>query len=47
MKELDEDAYNFRQKLYENEKTPKFSKGTVLIYRHDIWHRGSPVKEGK
>ena len=39
--------YEMRQKLYEKEYRVKFKPGTVLIYRHDIWHRGTPVNEGK
>lgn len=41
------DIYNFRQKLYDNELYPNYELGTVLFYRHDLWHRGTPVKDGQ
>ena len=41
------DFYEFRKKLYEREIPVKFSKGTVLLYRHDIFHRGTAVKPNK
>ena len=39
------DVYNFRKELYQHERiiTPK--KGDILLYRLDIWHRGTPVKQ--
>eukprot|EP01059_Diplonema_ambulator_P023715 TRINITY_DN3926_c0_g1_i1.p1 TRINITY_DN3926_c0_g1~~TRINITY_DN3926_c0_g1_i1.p1 ORF type:complete len:261 (+),score=76.06 TRINITY_DN3926_c0_g1_i1:2-784(+) len=36
----------FRTVLYENEKYADFTAGTILFYRHDIWHRGTPVRPG-
>jgi len=36
-----------RKKLYEREELVHFAVGTVLLYRHDIFHRGRPVKPGK
>jgi predicted 2-oxoglutarate/Fe(II)-dependent dioxygenase YbiX len=41
------DFYALRQKLYAREHRVKFRPGTVLLYRHDIWHRGTPVNHGK
>ena len=37
----------FRQTLYAREKIAHYQKGTVLFYRHDIWHRGRPLESGK
>eukprot|EP00755_Sulcionema_specki_P029604 Sspe_Gene.18126::Locus_6487_Transcript_1_1_Confidence_1.000_Length_1146::g.18126::m.18126 len=36
----------FREGLYNAERYVDFKKGTVLFYRHDIWHRGTPVTPG-
>ena len=47
MKENHPQFYEMRQKLYARECRVKFKPGTVLIYRHDIWHRGTPVNSGK
>lgn len=35
--------HEFRQILYAREKYANFSKGSLLIYRHDLWHRGTPL----
>ncbi len=43
----DPDAYQVRQTLYEREQVVQFKPGTILFYRHDIWHRGTPVAPGK
>lgn len=32
--------------LYAREKLAKYQFGSVLFYRHDTWHRGTPVKQG-
>ena len=40
-------AFELRQALYEREEVVRFKPGTVLFYRHDIWHRGTPVTSGK
>ncbi len=32
--------------LYAREQLARFSRGTVLLYRHDTWHRGTPLYEG-
>ena len=36
----------WRQSLYERERWTSFSPGTVLFYRHDVWHRGTPLNVG-
>lgn len=41
------EIYNFRKKLYEREIITQPEMGDVLFYRLDLWHRGTPVKEGK
>ncbi|MEM7094418.1 MAG: phytanoyl-CoA dioxygenase family protein [Actinomycetota bacterium] len=33
----------WRQTLYERERWTRFSPGTILFYRHDTWHRGTPM----
>jgi ectoine hydroxylase-related dioxygenase (phytanoyl-CoA dioxygenase family) len=38
---------DFRQThLYPREKKVHYTFGTVLFYRHDTWHRGTPLKPG-
>lgn len=37
----------FRQALYDAEIHIQAKKGDVLFYRHDVWHRGTPVFQGK
>lgn len=37
----------FRMSLYDAEVGVPAKKGDVLFYRHDVWHRGTPVKKGK
>ena len=46
-KENHPQVYNFRQKLYDKEIKVKAKPGDVLFYRLDLWHRGTPVNEGK
>lgn len=41
------DIYNFRQKLYKREKILAPNIGDILVYRLDLWHRGTPVKQNK
>lgn len=41
------DVYQFRKTLYDREIPIRYKKGSVLFYRHDIWHRGSPVNIGQ
>ncbi len=36
----------FREKLYAREQAITYSPGTVLFYRHDLWHRGTPLLPG-
>lgn len=46
-KENDPEAYELRQQLYEREAIVNFKPGTVLFYRPELWHRGTPVVPGK
>lgn len=32
--------------LYPREQHARFSPGSVLLYRHDTWHRGTPLVDG-
>lgn len=41
--ENDPDIYTFRQELYKKEKYVRYTVGTVLLYRLDLWHRGTPL----
>jgi len=34
---------NWRKSLYDREKRTDYKKGDVLFYRHDTWHRGTPL----
>lgn len=43
----DPEAHKLRSTLYEREQLVEFKPGTILFYRHDLWHRGTPVKPGK
>ena len=36
-----------RSSLYDREIKPKYEIGDMLWYRHDVWHRGTPVNPGK
>jgi len=36
----------WRQSLYEKEKVVWFKPGDILLYRHDTWHRGTPMIPG-
>jgi len=36
----------WRQSLYEREVHTSYSPGTVVLYRHDVWHRGTPLRPG-
>jgi len=47
LKETRPEIWEFRQKLYQREVHSHFKVGTVLFYRHDLWHRGTPPFEGK
>ncbi len=37
----------FRQQLYAREAKTQYRFGSVLFYRHDTWHRGTPVAPGE
>jgi hypothetical protein len=45
--ENDQDVYELRKSLYDREQLVNFKPGSILFYRHDIWHRGTPLVEGK
>ena len=36
----------FRRELYEREVYAKYREGSVLLYRHDTWHRGTSLLPG-
>lgn len=36
----------WRQSLYDRERWTHFVPGTIVFYRHDAWHRGTPMKPG-
>ena len=38
---------NWRKSLYEREAYVQYHVGAVLFYRHDTWHRGTPLQKGK
>jgi len=38
---------DWRQSLYARERYARFKPGDVLFYRHDTWHRGTPMKSGQ
>lgn len=40
------DVAPWRQELYEREQHTRFRPGTILFYRHDTWHRGTPLRSG-
>jgi len=47
LKIKDSKIAEFRQThLYPREKYAKYRFGSVLLYRHDTWHRGTELKEG-
>ena len=46
LKEHHPEIAEFRERLYAREKQAHFKPGTVLVYRHDVWHRGTPLKQG-
>jgi ectoine hydroxylase-related dioxygenase (phytanoyl-CoA dioxygenase family) len=35
-----------REQLYARERRVRYRPGTVLLYRHDTWHRGTPIRAG-
>jgi hypothetical protein len=47
MRTLDPAVADWRQReLYDREEFARFRVGTVLFYRHDTWHRGTPLEPG-
>ena len=36
----------WRQSLYQREQYTAFKRGDILFYRHDTWHRGTPMRAG-
>eukprot|EP01125_Pyxidicula_operculata_P018908 TRINITY_DN6785_c0_g1_i1.p1 TRINITY_DN6785_c0_g1~~TRINITY_DN6785_c0_g1_i1.p1 ORF type:complete len:188 (+),score=17.37 TRINITY_DN6785_c0_g1_i1:517-1080(+) len=46
MQENHPEFFDLRKSLYEREMISKYSTGTVLLYRHDVWHRGTPTIPG-
>ena len=42
----DPDAHKLRSLLYDRERLVNFKPGTILFYRHDLWHRGTPATPG-
>ena len=45
LQELSPETAVFRAThLYPREQYARYSFGTVLLYRHDTWHRGTPLK---
>ena len=39
-------TFALRQRLYEREVRCAYNIGSVLFYRHDTWHRGTPLSRG-
>jgi hypothetical protein len=39
----DPEAHSFRHRLYGREEYLDFRLGTILFYRLDLWHRGTPL----
>ena len=37
----------WRESLYAREQRVHYQPGDVLLYRHDTWHRGTPMIEGR
>lgn len=37
----------WRQRLYAREQQVHYAPGDVLFYRHDLWHRGTPLIPGR
>ena len=47
LREKAPEAALFREEnLYAREVVAQYQFGSVLFYRHDTWHRGTPVNEG-
>ena len=43
---VDPEMAEFREALYAREQGIHYSPGTILLYREDLWHRGTPLKPG-
>jgi hypothetical protein len=41
------EVHSFREKLYAREQKVHYKIGTILIYRLDLWHRGTPLNKDK
>ena len=41
------DLAAWRQSLYAAEQHVRFKPGDILFYRHDVWHRGTPMNTGQ
>jgi hypothetical protein len=41
------DLAAWRASLYAREQRVRFKPGNVLFYRHDLWHRGTPLAPGR
>lgn len=47
LRERDPNIADFRaNELYAREVKTRYRFGEVLLYRHDTWHRGTPMREG-
>ncbi len=47
LQEVNPEAATFRaEHLYARECHARYELGSVLFYRHDVWHRGTPVRDG-
>jgi hypothetical protein len=44
---ISDEMRDFRRALYEREVRTQPRAGDVLLYRHDVWHRGTPVRAGQ
>lgn len=42
-----QETFEFRQALYARERPIAYKRGTVLFYRLDVWHRGTPMLSGE
>lgn len=44
--DLNSEMGDWRSELYAREQYVAFQPGDILLYRHDTWHRGTPLKLG-
>ena len=47
IRDFDPNVADFRNQLYQQEKYVNYNKGTILFYRLDVWHRGTPISPNK